>query len=223
MNLSSIQIISIWILPLLFAITLHEAAHAYVANFLGDATAKLQGRLSLNPIKHIDLVGTIIVPIIILIISNFQFTLGWAKPVPIDQRNFKKPERDMAISSVAGPTANLLMALFWISVLKAIVLFHLPTNNIVVFVVLMCQIGIVINIALAILNMLPIPPLDGSRLVSFLLPNRWAYYYNQLESYGIFILILLMATGLLGGLILPGLKIIMGLLFSLFNLPPIAL
>lgn len=221
MNLNAIQTVSVWILPLLFAITLHEAAHAYVANYYGDATAKLRGRLSLNPVKHIDLVGTIIVPIIILVISNFHFTLGWAKPVPIDQRNFKNPERDMAIASVAGPGANILMAIFWISLLKLMIVFKLPGNMAVIFLALMCQVGIVINIVLAILNMIPIPPLDGSRVVSSILPGRWAYYYNQIEPYGIIILIVLMATGILGGMILPGLKLLMSFLFYLFNLSTI--
>lgn len=220
MNLSSIQIISVWILPLLLAITLHEAAHAFVANYFGDSTAKMLGRLSLNPLKHIDLVGTIIVPIVILILSGFQFTLGWAKPVPISQRYFKHPNRDMALTSAAGPGANLLMALIWISILKLLVIFKLPSNSLVVFVALMCQVGIVINIVLAILNMIPIPPLDGSRVVSSVLPYRWAYFYNQVEPYGMLILILLMATGLLGGMIMPGLRILMSLLFYMFNLTP---
>ena len=221
MNLSTIQIISVWILPLLFAITLHEAAHAFVANYYGDGTAKFKGRLSLNPIKHIDLIGTIIVPIVILVISGFQFTLGWAKPVPIDMRNFKNPERDMAISSIAGPAANLLMALFWITLLKILVVMELSANAVVVFIFLMCQVGIVINIVLAILNMIPIPPLDGSRVVSSILPRRWAYYYNQIEPFGIIILVLLMATGLLGGMIMPGLKFLTNLLFYVFNLQSI--
>jgi Zn-dependent protease len=222
MNLSYIQIISVWILPLLLAITLHEAAHAFVANYFGDATAKFQGRLSLNPIKHIDLYGTIIIPIVILVVSGFQFTLGWAKPVPIDHRNFKNPNRDMAFTSVAGPSANIVMALFWIAILKTLIVFQLPSNKVVVFIALMCQVGIVINIVLAILNMIPIPPLDGSRVVSSLLPTRWAYHYNLIEPYGIIILIILMATGLLGGMIMPGLKLLMNFLFYIFNLPPIA-
>lgn len=222
MNLSAIQIVSVWILPLLLAITLHEAAHAYVANYFGDATARLRGRLSLNPIKHIDLYGTIIVPIVILILSGFQFTLGWAKPVPIDARNFKNPDRDMALASIAGPSANIFMALLWITLLKLMIVSQLPANIVFIFIALMCQVGIAINIVLAILNLIPIPPLDGSRVVSAILPGRWAYYYNRIEPFGILILILLMATGILGGMILPWLRFLMSFLFYLFNLPQTA-
>lgn len=223
MNLSTIQIISVWLLPLLFAITLHEAAHAYVANYYGDATAKLRGRLTLNPVKHIDMWGTIIIPLVILVLSNFQFTLGWAKPVPIDARNFKEPAKHMAITSIAGPAANILMALMWISLIKILVVFETPSNYPTIFVALMCHVGIIINIVLAILNMIPIPPLDGSRLVSYLLPPRWSYYYNQAEPYGFFILLFLLATGLLGGIITPGLRVMVNFLFFIFNLPPLNL
>lgn len=222
MSLNSIQIIAVWILPLLFAITLHEAAHAFVANHYGDPTAKSLGRLSLNPIKHIDLFGTIIVPIVLLVLSGFSFTLGWAKPVPIDHRNFKNPKHDLAIASVAGPAANIIMALFWLILLKALLLSHVSISNLTVFIALMCKVGIVINLILAILNMIPIPPLDGSRVVSSLLSTKAAILYNQIEPYGIIILIILMATGLLGGMLTPMLQFMLSILSNLFNLPSVA-
>jgi Zn-dependent protease len=183
---------SIWVIPVLFAIVLHEVAHGYVASLLGDNTAKSLGRLSVNPIKHIDLVGTIIVPSVLLFLGGFVF--GWAKPVPVNFNALHKPKRDMAIVALAGPFANFLMAIFWLIVL------NLELSPWLVAVALA---GISINIMLMVLNLLPILPLDGGRILTALLPNRLAYQFAQTERYGFFILIGLIYFGLLGKILTP--------------------
>lgn len=196
-----IQKIVIWAIPILFAVTLHEAAHGYVANKLGDPTAKILGRLSLNPLKHIDLVGTIIVPLVLLTLGGFLF--GWAKPVPITWQNLKHPKRDMAFVAIAGPLANLLMALLWAAGIKLGI--YLKSSGYIAGVVLtaMGSAGVLINVLLMVLNLFPLPPLDGSRVVSSLLPNRAAAKYARIEPYEFFILLGLLVTGVLGYLISP--------------------
>lgn len=190
---STIQTICIWAIPVLFAITVHEVAHGYVARRFGDQTAYMLGRLTLNPFKHIDLIGTVIIPIALLISTSFVF--GWAKPVPVDMRNLKNPKRDMAIVAAAGPISNFLMAIFWALIMKlGVVLaqsqmaFGLPLFE-------MGKAGIIINLLLGILNLIPIPPLDGSRVVSSFLPTKAYYAYNRIEPYGFFILLGLMFAG----------------------------
>lgn len=200
MELTLIQKIAIWAIPLIFAVTIHEVAHGWVASFFGDQTARLSGRLTLNPIKHIDLMGTIIVPITMLLFTRFIF--GWAKPVPVDPRNMTRPRTGMACSALAGPTANLLMAIAWAAIAKAGILAEqMGYGWIGVPVVYMGDAGIMINVVLGVLNMIPVPPLDGSRIVSALLPPRIAYRFNLLEPYGFFILLLLLFTGVLNVLI----------------------
>lgn len=216
-ELSTIQAIAIWILPVLFAITMHEVAHGWVASFCGDQTARLSGRLSFNPIKHIDIVGTIIVPLILILFSNFVF--GWAKPVPVDARNMRNPRRDMALVAAAGPLSNLLMAIIWAVVAK--LGFHwLTADNIWLGrpIVLMGQAGMLINIVLAVLNCLPIPPLDGGRFMLNVLPGRLAWRLSHLEPYSFLILILLMLTGVLSYLIMPPIFFLMNLLTRVFGL-----
>ncbi len=203
-----IHVIAVIILPLLFAITLHEAAHGWVANKLGDKTALMMGRVTLNPIKHIDLFGTIILPLAMLILSKFTFAFGWAKPVPITWRNLSKPRRDMAFVAVAGPLANLLMALLWASIAKiSTVLGGSVSNPILkwsaVFFYTAGSFGIMINVVLMILNLIPIPPLDGSRIVSSILSPSMAYRYEKIEPYGIWILLGLLIFGLLGRILTP--------------------
>lgn len=201
MQLSTIQTIAIWILPVLFAITVHEVAHGWVAKKFGDKTAFIMGRLTLNPIKHIDLIGTIVVPLILLILGGFVF--GWAKPVPVNFNNLKNPKRDMAFVAAAGPAANLIMAILWALIAKlGVILFSMQIGW-ALALIYMGQAGILINLILMVLNLIPIPPLDGSRIVSSFLPNRIAYKYNKLERYGFIILLLLLATGVLGHLFLP--------------------
>jgi len=196
MELTLIQKITIWAIPILFAISMHEVAHGWVASFFGDQTARLSGRLSLNPIKHVDPIGTVIVPLLMLMVSNFIF--GWAKPVPVDPRNLNHPRRDMALVALAGPLSNLLMAVIWGLIAKAGVLAEQQGHGwFGVPLAYMGQAGIMINVVLAVLNLLPIPPLDGSKVLGSFLPPRAAFYFNMLEPYGFFILILLMFSGVL--------------------------
>jgi Zn-dependent protease len=197
-ELSLIQRIVVWILPVVFAITVHEVAHGWVAKKFGDKTAWMLGRLTLNPIKHIDPIGTILVPGILLL-SFTGFIFGWAKPVPVNARNLKHPKRDMAIVALAGPVANLLMAIAWALVAKLGV--YIETEAVSVPMIYMGIAGISINLVLAMINLIPIPPLDGSRILSGILPNRWSYYYNQLERFGFVILLLMLVTGTLGYLL----------------------
>ena len=182
------QTLLIWVIPVLMAITLHEAAHGWMASKFGDHTARMMGRVTLNPVKHIDPVGTIIVPLALLIMST-GFIFGWAKPVPINFNALRSPKSGMIWVALAGPGANLIMAIGWLFV--AILTF----NNNIPIMLKMAGAGIFINILLAVFNLLPIPPLDGSRVISALLPNPLAYKYNQLERFGFVILIGLMFVG----------------------------
>lgn len=215
-ELSIIQKIAIWAIPVLFAITVHEVAHGWVASKFGDKTALLAGRLTLNPIKHIDLVGTIIVPLLLLLVGNVIF--GWAKPVPVDARNLRNPRVDMAIVSAAGPVSNLLMAIFWAAIAKLGFILLSYDSWFAVPVIYMGQAGIMINLVLGILNCLPIPPLDGARVLYNLLPGKMAWYLYRLEPYGFFILILLMVTGILSGILKPFIYFFTSLLDYIFHL-----
>ncbi|MCE3237517.1 MAG: hypothetical protein K0R24_498 [Gammaproteobacteria bacterium] len=210
---SIIQKIAIWALPVLFAITGHEVAHGWVASFFGDQTARLSGRLTLNPIKHIDPLGTVIIPLVLLTISNFVF--GWAKPVPVDARNLRHPRSDMIIVALAGPTANFLMALIWAIIAKLSMQLPLWFG---VPLVGMGLVGIQINVLLGVLNCLPIPPLDGGRALYYLLPGKIAWYFYLLEPYGFFILLLLMFTNILSYILLPPIIFLTNGIVSFFNL-----
>lgn len=201
MELTLIQKIAIWALPLLFAITLHEVAHGWVASFFGDKTAKLSGRLTINPIKHIDPVGTIIIPILLLIFSNFVF--GWAKPVPVNVRNVRNPRVDMPIISLAGPLANFLMAFFWAGIAKCGYLVQANNPWFGTPMIYMGEAGISINVVLGILNCIPVPPLDGWHALSYLVSGRMSYHLARIEHYGFFILVILLASGALSYLITP--------------------
>ena len=190
MNIDAlIQIISIGAIPLLFAITLHEAAHGYVARYFGDLTAYAQGRISLNPMRHIDPIGTVLIPLLLLWMTSGKFAFGWAKPVPVNFAALRRPKQDMLWVALAGPAANLVMALFWAAMYK--VAFMIPGSYFAEPLIEMAQFGVKINAILLVLNLLPLPPLDGGRIAISLLPHRQAYKLSKIEPYGIVILILL--------------------------------
>ena len=192
--------IAVWAAPILFAITLHEAAHGWVANKLGDPTAKKLGRITINPIKHIDPVGTVVVPLFLAMVS--PFVIGWAKPVPIQPRYFKSPLLDMALVAVAGPVSNFFMACFWAMFIQ-LVYMSLEHSQLLVFLAEMGKNGIIINIVLMVLNLLPIPPLDGGRVVAGILPPNLAMPFMQLERFGMVIILVLLVSGILGKIMWP--------------------
>jgi Zn-dependent protease len=197
---SLVQTLAIYALPVLFAITLHEAAHGYVARHFGDMTAHAQGRISLNPLRHIDPVGTIVVPAIILILTSKMIgggglLFGWAKPVPVNYSALRKPRQHMALVAAAGPAANLTMALIWALLLKISIV--MPGGHFSEPVALMAQAGIMVNLIFMFLNLLPILPLDGGRIVASLLPTRAAWRYSKLEPFGLPLLVLLLVTNVL--------------------------
>ena len=197
----ALQTFAIYALPVLFAITLHEAAHGYVARHFGDMTAHAQGRISLNPLRHIDPIGTVVVPLIILVLSGGRFLFGWAKPVPVNYSALRKPRQHMAWVAAAGPCANLLMALIWALLLKLAVL--LTANFFSVPLQLMSEAGIVVNLVFMFLNLLPILPLDGGRILASLLPSRAAWQYAKLEPWGLPLLLLLLVTNVLSFVLEP--------------------
>ena len=198
-----IQQICIWAIPVLLAITLHEAAHAYVALRCGDNTAKLMGRVSLNPIKHVDPIGTILIPLLIGVLTQFSYVIGYAKPVPINWNQFRKPKRDIILVSLAGPFANFFMAFLWSGCFKIAISLNPQVSMPALFLLATARAGILINLILAFLNLIPIPPLDGSRVVSSLLPTRQSIAYSKVEPYGFVILIILVFTGILGAMLKP--------------------
>lgn len=202
MELTPIQTIAVWVLPIVFAVTVHEVAHGYVAYLLGDKTAKILGRLTLNPIKHIDPIGTIVLPAVLLLL-NTGIILGWAKPVPINPYNFINYRRDSALVALAGPLANLLMALAWASIAKISYILLISGLSGVQAVYLMGMAGISINLMLMVLNLLPIPPLDGSHVIASLLPPRIAMRYSNISSFGFIILIFLIYFGLINIIVSP--------------------
>lgn len=211
--LSLVQKIILGAVPVVFAITVHEVAHGWVANRLGDPTARLLGRLTLNPVKHVDPVGTVALPLLLLAIGGFIF--GWAKPVPVDWRNLRHPRRDMALVAAAGPGANVVMLILWALFGRLLIEQQAALGSGVVPWFYMVGVGITINIALIVLNLLPLPPLDGSRIVSALLPPAQALRYNRLERYGLLILLVLLATGVLGRVLLPPAQWLHGLVQQL--------
>ena len=208
-KLNIIQKIVIMAPPLVFAIVLHEVAHGWVANRLGDHTARDRGRLTLNPVSHVDLFGTIIMPILLYLSTHGKFVFGYAKPVPINPFNFKDPKKGMAFSSLAGPGVNLIMAIAFAFILRVVlpnVEGFIPRSeweSIGLPIILMLGYGVLINVGLALLNLIPVPPLDGSRIVYWLLPDSMASAYYRLERYGMLIILALFAFNILGYLIWP--------------------
>ncbi len=213
-KLTIVQKIAVWILPVIFAITVHEAAHGWVAKKYGDNTAALLGRLTINPIKHIDWLGTIIIPGLLLL-TGTGFIFGWAKPVPVDASNFKKPRHDMAMVALAGPVSNLLMALGWALLARIGVTIGASAENVSLPLIYTGIAGISINLVLALINLLPIPPLDGSRVLTGILPHRWAWQYNQLERYGFIILLILLYTKVLNAILAYPMYFAQNLFFSI--------
>lgn len=220
MELNLIQQIAIFALPVIFAITLHEAAHGYAAKYFGDTTAYMMGRISLNPLRHIDPVGTILVPLLILVTSKLlgggAILFGWAKPVPVNFSQLRNPKKNMLWVAAAGPGANLLMAIFWALSMKAAV--TMPIGYFSQPLALMGQAGILINLVLMVLNLLPLPPLDGGRIAVSLLPYRLANRFAMLEPYGLIILLVLMFTGILGIVMWPLINLSMAALSWLFGI-----
>ncbi len=211
-----IQTLAISAIPVIFAITLHEAAHGYVARYFGDPTAWQAGRISLNPLHHIDLVGTILVPASILLLSGGDFLFGWAKPVPVDFGRLRRPKQDMLWVAAAGPAVNLAMAIAWGLVLKLAV--TMPGAEYAAALAEMARVGIGINAALMVLNLLPLPPLDGGRIAVSLLPMPFARQFAQIEPYGLYILLALLFTGVLNTILGPLMGLFLTFLKSLLNL-----
>ena len=217
-ELSLLQRIAVWTMPVILAITVHEVAHGWVALKLGDSTAKMLGRLTLNPVKHIDPVGTLLVPGLLLVMGGFIF--GWAKPVPVTWENLKHPKRDMALVALAGPLSNLLMALMWAGILKIGLVLAIAgsAEMIALPLIYMGGAGITINLILMVLNLLPMPPLDGGRIVASLLPDKLSWQFNRLERWGFVILLGLMVMGVPGKILWPPINYLQRQIFILFGL-----
>ena len=212
----TIRLIALYAIPGIFAITLHEAAHGYAARHFGDMTAYQAGRITLNPMRHVDVMGTIIIPILILIASQGRYAFGWAKPVPVNFSRLHNPKRDMFWVAAAGPASNLAMALVWAFVIKA--MHGVPPNYFTEPLVLMARGGIVINAVLMVLNLLPLLPLDGGRIAVSLLPQALAYRFGKLEPYGMIILLALMFLGVLNFVMLPFVNAFIGALAYVFKI-----
>ena len=215
---SILRQLAISALPVLIAITFHELSHGLIANKLGDPTAKMMGRLTINPIAHIDLFGTIIMPLLLLIFTNGQFVLGYAKPVPINPMNFKNPRRDMAISAAGGPATNILLAILSVVMLKFAVfplLSFAPegmATTVLEPIAMMLKSSIIINVVLASFNLIPIPPLDGGRVVVGFLPHKQAMSFSRIEPFGFIIVIVLIYTHIADYFVMPMVNLFLQLL-----------
>ena len=203
------------LLPIITAITLHEAAHGWVALKLGDSTANDLGRITINPIKHIDPIGTVVIHLVMIIATGMAF--GYAKPVPVDVRNFEHPQKDMALVALAGPISNFFMAIFWALIL-ALSIKVLPYGSLLSSAKYMAGIGIIINIVLMVVNLLPILPLDGGRVLTGILPFKWAVIFVRSERYGMWLVILLLVTGVLGKILSPMVEMVQKNLLSVLGL-----
>lgn len=197
----TIRNIAVYALPVLFAITLHEAAHAYAAKFFGDNTAYAQGRMSLNPLVHVDLLGTIVIPVVLYLTSGFVF--GYAKPVPVEFGRLRNPKRDMAWVALAGPGANLLMAALWLIVGALLIFLNVQES----FPHRVAEAGVVVNLLIMAFNLLPIPPLDGGRVLVSLLPYKLAFAVARIEPYGFFVVLALVFLKLVGYWVIPVMQV----------------
>jgi len=209
--LGTVQKIAVSALPIIFAITVHEAAHGYIARYFGDITAQEQGRITLNPLRHIDPVGTILVPAVTLVLGGILF--GWAKPVPVNFSRLRSPKKDMLWVAAAGPASNLVMAIFWVLVIKFSMVVQSGFSEALAY---MGAVGIMINLVLMVLNLIPLPPLDGGRIAVSLLPNRLAFQYAKVERYGFLILIALLFTGILSKIMNPFIVILLAIISNVF-------
>lgn len=217
-QLTLIQLIAVWALPIIFAITLHEAAHGWLASKLGDDTALRLGRVTLNPLKHIDFLGTLLLPIAMLILSNGRMVFGWAKPVPINWLKLNHPRRDMALVALAGPLANLFMAVGWTAIERLSIILIAQNYQWAKAIYFMGDSGLTINLVLMILNLIPIPPLDGSRVIMSFLPIRVTQRIAAIEPFGFLILLLLLVLGILYLIIIIPVVILKSFLLTLFGL-----
>lgn len=209
--LGTVQKIAVSAIPIIFAITVHEAAHGYVAKYFGDMTAFQEGRITLNPIKHIDPVGTILIPAITLVLGGILF--GWAKAVPVNFSRLRNPKKDMLWVAVAGPASNLVMAIIWALVIKFSILF---SSSFTMPLAFMGAVGVMINTVLMVLNLLPLPPLDGGRIAVSLLPHHLAYRYAMVERYGFIILLALLFTGVLSQIMNPFIVAVLNIISKVF-------
>jgi Zn-dependent protease len=194
-----IQTLAVYALPVLFAITLHEAAHAYAARYFGDNTAYAAGRMSLNPAKHIDPFGTIVIPVLLYLMTDGKFVFGYAKPVPIDFSRLRNPKKQMAWVALAGPAANFAMAFGWLILSILFAMLHVDET----FLLEVARAGILTNLLMFAFNLVPIPPLDGGRILTSVLPNRMAYKFAQIEPYGFYIVLALIYFKILNFWVVP--------------------
>ena len=191
-----IQIVSVYAIPVIFAITLHEAAHGYAAKYFGDSTAYMMGRVTLNPFSHIHLVGTILLPLLLYFSTNGALLFGFAKPVPVDFGNLRHPKRDMVWVALAGPASNLVQAIVWALLYVVYTDFGVSEK----FFLAMCKAGVLSNVVMFAFNLFPLPPLDGGRIVVGLLPWKQAYQFSRIEPYGFYIVMALVITGVVNHL-----------------------
>lgn len=210
---ATIQLLSAAVIPVLFAITLHEVSHGWAARRFGDRTAELLGRLTLNPIKHIDPVGSVVVPLVLAFLNLPPF--GWAKPVPVNVRNLRNPKQHMVLVAAAGPVSNFAMALFWAIAFALLIHAPMPVFGARQFLLSMAQIGITFNVLLAIFNLMPIPPLDGGRVLRGLVPEALGRKLDAVEPYGLIIVMGLLALGILGQVVAPLVELVSALYFSI--------
>ena len=206
MNESLIQTVATFAIPVLFAITLHEAAHGYAARHFGDPTAARMGRLSLNPLRHIDPIGTLLMPLLLYFLTNGAFVFGYARPVPVDSGNLRRPKQDMLWVAFAGPASNLAMALLWALFALITVPFDLD-ETLVEFIQGMARAGVLVNLVMAALNLFPLPPLDGGRMLVAVLPYAQARLVAKIEPYGFFAVLALAYTNTLNYWMLPLLSV----------------
>ncbi|MDJ0929334.1 MAG: site-2 protease family protein [Gammaproteobacteria bacterium] len=210
-----VQAFAVGVIPVLFAITLHEVAHGWAARAFGDRTAEMLGRLSLNPIRHIDPVGTVVVPILVFVLSGFSFLFGWAKPVPVNPRGLKRPKQDMVAVAAAGPAANVIMGVFWAFIVVMASGSAAAGNTVGVFLTEMGKIGVFFNAILAVFNLIPLPPLDGGRVLRGLVPESIGRRLDAIEPFGLIIIVLLLSLGLIWPLMGPMIRSLQLLMYTL--------